>query len=154
MKEKKLRIEDALSATKAASQEGVVAGGGVALLKAGKSKAVAESIKTLSGDQKIGAEIVLKAIEEPIRQIARNCGVDENGVLNNVIEHLSDVSYGYDALNGKYVNMLSSGIIDPTKVTKSALINSASVAGTLLTTECLVADIETKENKQPEMPMY
>lgn len=155
LKEKKLRIEDALSATKAASSEGVVAGGGVALLKAGKCKDTIKAIEELNGDQKKGALIVLKAIEEPIRQIAKNSGVDDDMVLNNILSHLDELNYGYDALNDKYVNMMESGIIDPTKVTRSALCNAGSVAGTLLTTECLVADLPEKEPQQePQMPMY
>ena len=156
LKEKKLRIEDALSATKAASSEGVVAGGGIALIKAGKCKDVQDKINTLTNDQKKGALIVLKAIEEPLRQIARNSGTDEQQVVENVINHLDDINYGYDALNDEYVNMLASGIIDPTKVTRSALCNAGSVAGTLLTTECLVADLPEKEqiDTQPQMPMY
>ena len=155
LKEKKLRIEDALSATKAASSEGVVAGGGVALLKAGKSKDILKEIEQLDGDQKNGALIVLRAIEEPIRQIAKNSGVNDDEVLNNVLSHLDELNYGYDALNDKYVNMMECGIIDPTKVTRSALCNAGSVAGTLLTTECLVADLPEKEStEQPQMPMY
>jgi len=154
MKEKKLRIEDALSATKAASSQGVVVGGGVALLKVGKSEKVNEQLAKLTGDQKIGANIVVMATEEPIRQIARNCGVKEDEVVEKVLQQ-QDINYGYDALNNQYVNMQQSGIIDPTKVTISALINAGSVAGTLLTTECLVADIEEKTNNVPtEMPMY
>ena len=156
LKEKKLRIEDALSATKAASSEGVVAGGGVALLRAGKSKSMLEEINALSGDQKLGAMIVIKAIEEPLRQIARNCGVDEQEVLSNIMAHIDDKNYGYDAYSDKYVDMIASGIIDPTKVTRSALYNAGSVAGTMLTTECLVADLPEKQEtqEQPQMPMY
>lgn len=155
LKEKKLRIEDALSATKAASSEGVVAGGGVALLKAGKSADVTSKIQALFGDQKKGALVVLKAIEEPLRQIARNSGVDEEIVLNNVLSHINEPNYGYDALGDQYVDMIKAGIIDPTKVTKSALCNAGSVAGTMLTTECLVADIEEEKPQQPpQMPMY
>lgn len=156
LKEKKLRIEDALSATKAASSEGVVAGGGIALLKAGKNKKVLEAINSLKDDQKVGALIVLKAIEEPLRQIARNSGVDENVVLENVIKNINTINYGYDALNDNYGNMIEFGIIDPTKVTRSALCNAGSVAGTMLTTECLVADLPEKEEQtqQPQMPMY
>lgn len=156
LKEKKLRIEDALSATKAASCEGVVAGGGVALLRAGKDAGVVQRINSLSGDQKKGALVVLKAIEEPLRQIARNGGVDEELVLKNVLDHLNEPNYGYDALTDQYVDMIKAGIIDPTKVTKSALYNAGSVAGTMLTTECLVADIEEEKNQTepPQMPMY
>ncbi len=155
LKEKKLRIEDALSATKAASSEGVVAGGGIALIKSGKSADVLSQVEKLSGDQKQGAMIVLKAIEEPLRQIARNCGVDENEIVLNIINHLNDLNYGYDALNNKFVDMIAEGIIDPTKVTRSALFNAGSVAGTLLTTECLVADLPEKDTEnQPQVPMY
>lgn len=155
LKEKKLRIEDALSATKAASMEGIVAGGGVAILKAGKNKALVNDINDLLGDQKKGALIVLKAIEEPLRQIAKNCGVDDQQVINTILNNLDEPNFGYDALNDKYVNMIESGIIDPTKVTRSALLNAGSVAGTLLTTECLVADLPEKETAdQPQMPMY
>lgn len=155
LKEKKLRIEDALSATKAASMEGIVAGGGVAILKAGKNKALVNDINDLLGDQKKGALIVLKAIEEPLRQIAKNCGVDDQQVINTILNNLDESNFGYDALNDKYVNMIESGIIDPTKVTRSALLNAGSVAGTLLTTECLVADLPEKETAdQPQMPMY
>ena len=141
MKEKKLRIEDALSATKAATADGVVAGGGVALLKT--IPAVEKMANTLSGDEKTGAQIIARSIEEPLRQIAKNCGVD-GGVIVNQIKASNNNSYGYDALNDKFVDMFESGIIDPTKVTKSALINASSVASTLLTTECLVADIQDK----------
>ncbi len=155
LKEKKLRIEDALSATKAASSEGIVAGGGIAILKAGKSKDIQNAINELDGDQKKGALIVLRAIEEPLRQIAKNSGVDDQEVLNNVLKNINEVNYGYDALNDRYVNMMEAGIIDPTKVTRSALCNAGSVAGTLLTTECLVADLPEKEEpEQPQMPMY
>ena len=157
MKEKKLRIEDALSATKAATSEGVVAGGGVALIKT--IAKLEELAKTLSGDEKTGVEIVAKAIEEPLRQIARNCGVD-GGVIVNQIKTNPSVSYGYNALTDEFVDMFESGIIDPTKVTRSALINAASVASTLLTTECLVTDIEEKNNckcssnQMPDPNMY
>lgn len=142
MKEKKLRIEDALSATKAATSEGVVAGGGVALLKT--VKFVKDLVSSLDGDEKTGANVILRAIEEPIRQIAKNAGVD-GGVIVNEVTSKDSASYGYDALNNKFVDMFEAGIIDPTKVTKSALINAASVASTLLTTECLVA--EKEDNK-------
>ena len=145
MKEKKLRIEDALSATKAASSEGIVAGGGVALIKT--TKTLKELVKSLDGDEKIGAQIVLKAIEEPVRQIAKNCGEDGEIIIKNLYDHIDDKNYGYDALNGVFTNMLDAGIIDPTKVTRSALQNASSVAGTLLTTECLVADVEEKKEE-------
>jgi len=151
MKEKKLRIEDALAATKAASAEGVIAGGGTALIKA--SKTLEKEIENLDRDVKKGALIILNAIREPLKQIARNCGVDEAFVIETVYL-CEDVNFGYDALNDQFVDMIKCGIIDPTKVTKSALNNAKSVAGTLLTTECLVAEIPDKtESKQPEQ-MY
>lgn len=142
MKEKKLRIEDALSATKAATLEGIVAGGGVALLKT--VKPLKDLIEKLSGDEKTGATIILKAIEEPIRQISANAGKDGGVIVNEILAHIDEANYGYDAFKDKFVDMVESGIIDPTKVTKTALINAASVAATLLTTECLVCDIIEK----------
>ena len=138
MKEKKLRIEDALNATRAAVEEGIVPGGGIALLSV--VNAVKEATKDLSGDYKTGANIVIKALEAPIRQIAENCGVDGGVVINNIM-HANSVTYGYNALTDEYCDMLEAGIIDPTKVTRSALQNASSVASTLLTTESLVADI-------------
>ncbi len=153
MKEKKLRIEDALSATKAASAEGIGPGGGVAYLKT--TSVLNELINNLSGDEKIGAEIVKMAIEEPVKQIAKNCGVSGEEILHVLYENNDDVNFGYDALTGKYVNMLEAGIIDPIKVTRSALQHAGSVASTLLTTECIVADIPEKtEQEQPQIPMY
>lgn len=150
MKEKKLRIEDALSATKAASEEGVVPGGGVALLKVKPD--VENLVSKLTGDEKTGAAIIVKALEAPIRQIAKNSGVDGGVVANNVLANLDKKAYGYDALTNKYVDMIASGIIDPTKVTRSALQNAASVAGTLLTTEVLVVETEDgNENKNTNM---
>lgn len=150
MKEKKLRIEDALSATKAATSEGVVAGGGVALLKS--IKYVEELVKTLNGDEKIGAMIIAKALQAPIKQIAKNSGADDGVVVSKVLEN-PDVNFGYDALNDCYVNMIESGIIDPTKVTRFALLNASSVASTLLTTESLVCDIVEAEKNNPEINM-
>ena len=138
MKETKMRIEDALSATRAAVEEGIVPGGGIALLSV--VNAVKEATKDLSGDYKTGANIVIKALEAPIRQIAENCGVDGGVVINNIM-HANSVTYGYNALTDEYCDMLEEGIIDPTKVTRSALQNASSVASTLLTTESLVADI-------------
>lgn len=150
MKEKKLRIEDALSATKAASEEGVVPGGGVALLKVKPD--VETLVSKLTGDEKTGAAIIVKALEAPIRQIAKNSGVDGGVVANNVLANLDKKAYGYDALTNKYVDMIASGIIDPTKVTRSALQNAASVAGTLLTTEVLVVETDDgNENKNTNM---
>ncbi len=145
MKEKKLRIEDALAATRAAVEEGIVPGGGVALLTA--IPAIQALVKKLGGDEKTGAQIVLKAIEEPIRQIAINAGVDGGVVVNSILSS-KKANYGYDALNNEYCDILAKGIIDPTKVTRSALQNAASVAATLLTTESVVADIP-----EPEPPM-
>ena len=142
MKEQKLRVEDALAATKAAVEEGIVAGGGTALLNA--IPAVKALIETASGDEKTGMNIVLKALEEPIRQIALNAG-EEGSVIIDKILSKGEIGYGYDAANEQYVDMLSAGIVDPTKVTRSALQNAASVASVVLTTESLVADIPEKE---------
>ncbi len=149
MKEKKLRIEDALNATRAAVEEGIVPGGGVALLSVVKN--LKAFIKTLSGDEKTGASIILAAIREPLKQIATNAGVDGSVVVYNV-ENSKKANYGYDALNDKYVDMVANGIIDPTKVTRSALQNAASVAGTMLTTEGAIADIpEPAPMQAPQM---
>ena len=137
MKEKKLRIEDALSATKAAVEEGIVPGGGIALINAKKS--VEKVIDALSGDEKTGAQIVLKSLEEPLRQIAINAGLEGSVIVDNVTKK-DLIGYGFNALDNEYGDMLSAGIVDPTKVTRSALQNAASVAGMVLTTESLVAD--------------
>ncbi len=151
MKEKKLRIEDALSATRAAVEEGIVPGGGVALISA--IPAVKGLIATLEGDEKTGACIVLKALESPMRQIAENAGVDGGVVINTILTvgqyagkdaSADNATYGYDALKNEYGDMVERGIIDPTKVTRSALQNASSVAATLLTTESVVADIPEK----------
>ena len=138
MKEKKLRIEDALAATKAAVEEGIVAGGGVALLSA--IPEVDKLVNSLSGDEKTGAMIVRKALEAPIKQIAENAGVNGGVIVAKVLAKKS-MNYGYDALTDTYGDMIEKGILDPTKVTRSALQNAASVAGTLLTTESIVCDI-------------
>ena len=140
MKEKKLRIEDALAATRAAVEEGIVPGGGVALLST--APAIDKLIATLEGDEKTGATIVRKAVEEPLKQISLNAGVDGSVVVNNVLTN-NKTNYGYDALNGVYCDVVKKGIIDPTKVTRSALQNAASIASTLLTTESAVCDIPT-----------
>lgn len=140
-KERKLRIEDALNATMSAIEEGIIAGGGVALLRAQAD--LNKYIETLSGDEKYGAVIVSKAIEAPIRQIAINAGVDDGVVVQNVIKN-KNKNYGYDALTNSYCDMLASGIIDPLKVTRTALECAGSVASTLLTTECVVAKDEVK----------
>lgn len=138
MKERKLRIEDALNATRAAVEEGIVAGGGVALLSAVAD--VDKLVATLDGDEKTGAMIVRKALEAPIKQIAENAGVNGGVIVAKVMES-NKLNYGYDALTDSYGDMIEKGILDPTKVTRSALQNAASVAGTLLTTESIVCDI-------------
>ena len=145
MKEAKLRMEDALNATRAAVEEGVVSGGGSAYILA--SKKVAELVKTLSGDEKIGAQIILKALEAPLFHIAYNAGLEGAVIINKVRE--SEVGTGFDAYKEEYVNMIDAGILDPAKVTRSALQNATSVASTLLTTESVVANI--KEDA-PAMP--
>jgi chaperonin GroEL len=139
MKEKKLRVEDALAATKAAVEEGIVAGGGTAYIKAiADVKALYEAA---DGDEKTGIAIVMKALEEPVRQIALNSGLEGSVILENIIKN-TNVEYGFDAYNEEYCDMFKAGIVDPTKVTRSALQNAASVAATVLTTESLVADIK------------
>ena len=148
MKEKKLRIEDALAATKAAVEEGIVAGGGTAFINA--IPAIEKLIPSLAGDEKTGAQIVLKALEEPVRQIAANAGL-EGSVIIDKIRRSRKQGYGFDAYNETYVDMIPAGIVDPTKVTRSALQNAASVAAMVLTTESLVADIK-EENPAPAMP--
>ncbi len=148
MKEKKLRIEDALAATKAAVEEGIVAGGGTAFINA--IPAVEKIIPSLDGDEKTGAKIILKALEAPVRQIAENAGL-EGSVIVDKIRRSRKVGYGFDAYNEVYTDMIPAGIVDPTKVTRSALQNAASVASMVLTTESLVADIK-EENPAPAMP--
>lgn len=143
MQEKKLRIEDAIEATKSATQEGIVCGGGVALLNC--VDCVQKLVDTLSGDEKTGAEIVLKSLFAPIKMITQNAGIEGAIVIENILNK-HDKNYGYNALTNEYVNMIESGIIDPTKVTRTALENAGSVASTLLTTEVLVCDIEEKIN--------
>ena len=148
MKEKKLRIEDALAATRAAVEEGIVPGGGVALITAVPK--LKKLVASLSGDEKTGAAIVLKALEEPLRQIALNAGIDGSIVVNTLLTAKNKgVNYGYDALKNEYCDVVVRGIIDPTKVTRSALQNAASVAATLLTTESVVADIPEPEPAAP-----
>ena len=137
MKEKKLRIEDALNATKAAVEEGIVAGGGTAYLNV--IDEVAKLLDTVDGDEKTGVKIVLKALEEPVRQIAANAGFD-GGVVVNEIMKSGKLGYGFDAYNEVYCDMMAAGIVDPTKVTRSALQNAASIASVILTTESVVAD--------------
>jgi len=152
LKEKKHRIEDALSATRAAVEEGIVPGGGITLLRA--RKAIEPLFNELTGDEKLGAQIVYNALEAPIKQIALNAGYDGAIIIHNVLSK-DDVAYGFDALKGEYCNMYERGIIDPAKVTRSALQNAASIAGMLLTTEVLVVEKpEEKKSSVPEMPEY
>ena len=153
LKEKKHRIEDALSATRAAVEEGMVAGGGVTLLRA--AKGVESLIAQLEGDIKVGARVVLKSLDAPVRQIAINAGVEGAIIIDRVLAK-DDPSYGYDALKDKYVNMFDAGIIDPTKVTRSAVQNAASIAAMLLTTEVLVVEEPKPDTPAPapQMPEY
>ena len=139
LKEKKLRVEDALAATKAAVEEGIVAGGGIAMINA--IPAVAALVETATGDEQTGMRIVLKALEEPVRQIAANAGLEGSVIIDNIIRE-NKPGYGFDALSEVYTDMIPAGIVDPTKVTRSALQNAASVASMVLTTESLVADIK------------
>ncbi|MEA4827759.1 MAG: chaperonin GroEL, partial [Clostridium sp.] len=139
LKERKLRIEDALAATKAAVEEGIVAGGGTAYVNAIKEVA---KLTADNADVKVGIEIIKRALEEPVRQIASNAGLEGSVIIEKMMN--SDSGVGFDALRGEYVNMVQRGIVDPTKVTRSALQNASSVAATFLTTECVVADIPEK----------
>ena len=145
MKEAKLRMEDALSAAKAAVEEGIVAGGGSAYIHA--SKEVAKLAETLDGDEKTGVKIILKALEAPLFHIAANAGLEGSVIINKVRE--SEAGIGFDAYNEEYVDMVKAGILDPAKVTRSALQNATSVASTLLTTESVVANIK---EPAPAMP--
>jgi chaperonin GroEL len=138
LKEKKARVEDALHATRAAVEEGIVPGGGVALLRA--IPAVDELIKTLNGDEKIGAQIVRRSLEEPLRQIVANSGAEGAVVVAKVLAS-KEQNYGYNALTGVFEDLVKAGIIDPTKVTRTALENAASIAGLLLTTEAMVVEL-------------
>jgi chaperonin GroEL len=144
MKEKKARVEDALHATRAAVEEGIVPGGGVALLRA---KAVAAAIKGDNHDQDAGVKIVLRAIEEPLRQIVKNCGEEPSVVVNKVLEGKGN--YGYNAQTGEYGDMVAMGVLDPTKVTRTALQNAASIASLMLTTDCMVADLPEDKAAAP-----
>lgn len=146
MKERKLRIEDALNATRAAVEEGIVPGGGTVLINA--IPAVAALIKDASGDEKTGMQIILRALEEPVRQIAANAGLEGSVIVENIKSN-GTVGYGYDAARDEYGDMVAKGILDPTKVTRSALQNAASVAAMVLTTESLVADIPAPEPAAP-----
>jgi chaperonin GroEL len=147
MKEKKARVEDALNATRAAVEEGIVPGGGVALLRAAKA---IEPLK-LEGDEKVGAQIVRRALEEPIRQIIENAGLEGSVVVEKVKAEPSPTR-GFDAETLQYVDMLEAGIIDPAKVERVALENAASIASLMLTTEALVTDIPEEDKKAPPMP--
>ncbi|MEJ5211401.1 MAG: TCP-1/cpn60 chaperonin family protein, partial [Burkholderiales bacterium] len=148
MKEKKARVEDALHATRAAVEEGVVPGGGVALLRA--SKAVA-ALKGDNHDQDCGIKIVLRALQEPLRQIVANCGEEPSVVVNRVMEGTGN--FGYNAQTGQYGDMMEMGVLDPTKVTRSALQNAASVAGLILTTDATIAEAPKEEKAStPAMP--
>ncbi|MCD6104022.1 MAG: chaperonin GroEL [Thermotogaceae bacterium] len=153
LKEKKHRIEDALSATRAAVEEGIVAGGGVTLLRV--RKVLEELIQKYEGDEKVGVNIVYKALEAPVRQIAENAGFDGAVIVEKILSY-DDENIGFDALKGEYKDMYKAGIIDPAKVTRSALQNAASIAGMLLTTEVLVTEKpeEKKEPATPPMPEY
>jgi chaperonin GroEL len=146
MKEKKARVEDALHATRAAVEEGIVPGGGVALLR---TMADISALK-LKGDEMTGAEIVLRAIEAPVRQLAFNAGLEGSVIVERLKTEKDTI--GYDINQDEYVDMLKSGVIDPTKVTRTALQNAASIAGLLLTTEALITDIPEKEKSAPAMP--
>lgn len=145
MKERKLRIEDALNATKAAVEEGIVAGGGSAFINA--IPQVESLIETLDGEEKLGAQIIRRALEEPLKQIAKNAGLEGAVIIQNVLS--ADEKIGFDALNEKYVDMIEAGIVDPTKVSRSALQNAASIAKVFLTTEAAVADIPSEGNDMP-----
>jgi len=149
MKEKKARVEDALHATRAAVEEGIVAGGGVALLRA---RSVITDLKGANHDQDAGIKIVLRAIEEPLRQIVNNCGEESSVVVNKVLEGKGN--FGYNAAIGEYGDMMEMGVLDPTKVTRIALQNAASVASLMLTTDCMVSDLpEDKKGGAPDMGM-
>ena len=147
MKEKKDRIDDALHATRAAIEEGIVAGGGVALIRAQSAVDALE----LEGDQRLGVQIVRRTLEEPLRVISSNAGYEASVIANKVKSENGNI--GFDAKNGKYVDMVKAGIIDPAKVTRSAIQNAASIAGLLLTTEATICDIaEEKKETAPAMP--
>jgi chaperonin GroEL len=146
MKEKKARVEDALHATRAAVEEGIVPGGGVAYIRTIK----ALDKMNLEGDEKVGAKIVRKALEEPIRMIAENGGVEGSIVIDKVMA--KEGNYGYNAETDEYGDMMKFGVIDPTKVTRTALENAASIAGLLLTTEAIVTDKPEKDKAMPQMP--
>ena len=147
MKEKKARVEDALHATRAAVEEGIVPGGGIALLRARK---VLDDLK-LEGDEAIGLNILYRALEEPLRQIANNAGFEGSIVVQKVLEK-DEANYGFNAATGEYQDLVENGVIDPTKVTRTALENAASISGLMLTTECLIVEKKEEEEKTPGMP--
>ncbi len=147
MKEKKARVEDALHATRAAVEEGIVPGGGVALLRA---RAKIAKLKGDNHDQDAGVKIVLRAVEQPLREIVRNCGGEDSVVVNKVLS--GKANYGYNASTDEYGDMMEMGVLDPTKVTRTALQNAASVAGLMLTTECMVSELpDDKKGGAPDM---
>jgi chaperonin GroEL len=148
VKEKKDRVEDALNATRAAVEEGIVPGGGVALLRAKKSVG---KLHNDNADVQAGINIVLKALEAPIRQIAENSGVEGSIVVNKISENKSE-TYGFDAQTEEYVDMLDKGIVDPAKVVRAALQDAASVAGLLVTTEAMIAELPKEQPAMPAMP--
>jgi chaperonin GroEL len=148
MKEKKARVEDALNATRAAVEEGIVPGGGVVLVRAEKAL---DKVK-VEGDEKIGVDIVRRALEEPIRQIAENAGAEGSIVVQKVRDQSG--AFGFNAETEEYEDLMASGIIDPTKVTRIALQNAASIAGLMVTTECMVTEIPEKEKAAPPMPPH
>ena len=146
MKEKKARVEDALHATRAAVEEGIVPGGGVALVR---TKFAIKDLKGDNDEQNAGIKIVLRAMEEPMRQIVANCGEEPSVVVNKVAG--GEGNFGYNAQTGEYGDMVAMGVLDPTKVTRTALQNAASVAGLILTTDCMVADIPEDKPAVPPM---
>ncbi|MBM3488093.1 MAG: chaperonin GroEL, partial [Alphaproteobacteria bacterium] len=148
VKEKKDRVEDAMNATRAAVEEGIVPGGGVALLYAGKAL---EKVKPRNEDQRVGVDIIRRAIQTPVRQIAENAGVEGSVVVGKLLESKSQ-TWGFDAQNGEYTDLVKAGIVDPTKVVRTALQDAASVAGLMITTEALVAEKPEKKDAMPPMP--
>jgi chaperonin GroEL len=148
VKERKDRVDDAMHATRAAVEEGVLPGGGVALLRASE---VLRKVRTHNDDQKTGVEIVRKALSWPARQIAINAGEDGSVIVGKILEK-DQYSFGFDAQSGEYVDMVKKGIIDPTKVVRTALQDAASVAGLLITTEAMVAEVPKKQSPAPAMP--
>jgi chaperonin GroEL len=148
VKERKDRVDDAMHATRAAVEEGVLPGGGVALLRATEAL---KKVRTANDDQKTGVEIVRKALQSPARQIAQNAGEDGSVIVGKILEN-SNYGFGFDAQAGEYVDMIKKGIIDPTKVVRQALQGASSVAGLLITTEAMVAELPKKQNQMPPMP--